>query len=562
MSTVTDFKNKAAEYFKGKQYDQAIEQYNEAIKLAQPSEIHVLYSNRSACYASLLKYQEALEDAKNCVAANPEFVRGYGRLATAQTGLQQYEDAISSYKQYLELQPGADYALNGLKEVQRLLERQSADASGSDFDIGSIMNDPEIMQLMQDPAFMDAYMKQDMSILNQPKYAKLIKVLQNLSSSIPKEEQEAAAAKAEEYVAKQEPASQQATSTPEVVQETELPEEPEVDEEAALKNQSIELKLQGNVAYKKKDFETAVKLYQEAFAAYPDVVYLNNIAAAYLESSKVDEAIHTLNEALELGKINRTDYKTMAKIYHRLGNCYIKLGQGEEALSYLKKSLTEERTPEVLNKIKALEKQIKLQKETEYIDVDKANEASDVGKKFFSQNEWPKAIKQFDEAIKRNPDDYRHYSNRAACLAKLLAFPDCIKDCDKVISMNPSFIKAYIRKANAQAGMQKFVAADRTIAKAVALDIDGKNAKELVDAKYVINNLKNRKLANGSITKEQLREQALEEPEIREIVSDPVMVSILEQAKTDPQSMMTHYGNPEIKRKIDILIECGIIGTA
>ena len=557
MSTVADFKNSAAEFFKAKKFDQAIEQYDKAIELAQPDEIHVLYSNRSACYASLFKYQQALEDAEKCIEANPSFVRGYGRLATAQTGLQNYDDAIKSYEKYLELQPGAEYAVNGLNEVKRLKEKLASGSSndGGDFDIASIMNDPEIMQLMQDPAFMDAYMKQDVSFLSQPKYAKLINILNKVSSSLPKDEKTTP----NEHIPKEE-SSEESKKAPEEVKVEEPKETP--NEEDQLKIESEKLKAEGNVFYKQKNFEKAIEEYQKAFAKYPDVLYLNNIAAAYLESSKYEEAIQTLNDAIELSKTNRTDYKTMAKIYHRLGNCYNKLGQKEEALVYYKKSLTEERTAAVLNKIKALEKEIKLQKEREYISVDKASEASDLGKKYFAENDWPNAVKQFDEAIKRNPDDYRHYSNRAACLAKLLAFPDCIKDCDKVISINPTFIKAYIRKANAQAGMQQFIAADRTLAKGMALDTEGKFSKELIDAKYVISNLKNAKLANGSITKDQLREQAMEEPEIREIIRDPIMVSILEQAKSDPQSLMTHYSNPEIKRKIDILIECGIIGTA
>lgn len=563
MSTVADFKNKAAEYFKNKQYNEAIQQYDEAIKLANPDEVHVLYSNRSACYASLFKYSEALADANKCVEANPSFVRGYGRLATAQTGLQKYDDAASSYEKYLELQPGADYAVNGLKELKRLKEQQNSGINNDNFDIGSLMSDPEIMQLMQDPAFMDAYMKQDMSVLQQPKYAKLIKVLEKMASSIPKDTQVPPTATTEKHNILKEDSLKEETETTENAKEPEDVEMEEPKEENEnLKEKSSLVKAEGNIFYKNKNFEKAIEKYQEAYSIYPDVVYLNNTAAAYLESSKVDEAINILNEAIDSAKSNRTDYKTMSKIYHRLGSCYIKLNQKEEALSYFKKSLTEQRTPEVLSKIKHLEKEIKQEKEAAYIDVDKSNEASDLGKKYFSENDWPKAVKQFDEAIKRNPDDYRHYSNRAACLAKLLSFPDCIKDCDKVISMNPSFVKAYIRKANAQAGMQQFIAADRTLARGMSYDIDGKFAKELVDAKYVISNLKNRKLANGSITKEQLREQAMEEPEIREIITDPVMVSILEQAKSDPQSLMTHYSNPDIKRKIDILVECGIIATA
>jgi Flp pilus assembly protein TadD len=40
---------------------------------------HVYYSNRSACYASLGKQQEAADDASKCIELNPNFIKGYYR---------------------------------------------------------------------------------------------------------------------------------------------------------------------------------------------------------------------------------------------------------------------------------------------------------------------------------------------------------------------------------------------------------------------------------------------------------------------------------------------------
>jgi tetratricopeptide (TPR) repeat protein len=36
---------------------------------------HVLYSNRSAAYASLKKYKEALEDAEKCIDIKPDWAK-------------------------------------------------------------------------------------------------------------------------------------------------------------------------------------------------------------------------------------------------------------------------------------------------------------------------------------------------------------------------------------------------------------------------------------------------------------------------------------------------------
>lgn len=74
-------KTEGNNFFKNKDYANAIAKYTEAIAL-DPSDV-TFYSNRSACYAALNKWQEAADDGKSCIICDKNFVKGYFRHALA-----------------------------------------------------------------------------------------------------------------------------------------------------------------------------------------------------------------------------------------------------------------------------------------------------------------------------------------------------------------------------------------------------------------------------------------------------------------------------------------------
>jgi stress-induced-phosphoprotein 1 len=80
---------------------------------------------------------------------------------------------------------------------------------------------------------------------------------------------------------------------------------------------------------------------------------------------------------------------------------------------------------------------------------------------------------------KRAPEDPRGFSNRAAALIKLLAFPTAIQDCDEAIKRDPTFIKAYLRKAQALFGMKEYSKCLDVCTEATEKDTGGKNAREI-----------------------------------------------------------------------------------
>lgn len=82
------------EHFKKKEYEQAIDGYTAAIEHV-PIEA-TYYSNRSACYMAMKKYEEALYDAVMTRTLKPDWPKACFRMAVARMALERYEDAAVS----------------------------------------------------------------------------------------------------------------------------------------------------------------------------------------------------------------------------------------------------------------------------------------------------------------------------------------------------------------------------------------------------------------------------------------------------------------------------------
>jgi stress-induced-phosphoprotein 1 len=86
------FKAKGNEFFKAKDYPQAIEWYTKAVD-ADPSN-RVYYSNRAAAYTAQRDWASAKQDGELCIRCDPDWNKGYFRLATALQGSKQFGAAL------------------------------------------------------------------------------------------------------------------------------------------------------------------------------------------------------------------------------------------------------------------------------------------------------------------------------------------------------------------------------------------------------------------------------------------------------------------------------------
>lgn len=309
------------------------------------------------------------------------------------------------------------------------------------------------------------------------------------------------------------------------------PAEPNIDEMTEEERQKYKAKKEkeaGNMAYKKKDFETALNHYNAALELDPtDITFYNNIAAVYFERKEYEKCIETCEKGIEIGRENRADFKLIGKAFARIGNSYRKMEDYHKAKTYYEKAMSEHRTPEVKTSLSEVESKIKEVERKQYIDPVKAEEEKEKGNELFKKGDYSTAIKHYSEAIRRNPDDPKLYSNRAACYTKLAAFDLGLKDCETCIKLDEKFIKGYIRKGKILQGMQKTSKASSAYQK--ALELDPNNAEALEGYRACALNLQR--------NPQEVLKNAMNDPEVQQILKDPAMRLILEQMQNDPNAV-------------------------
>lgn len=558
-----EYKKEGNAAFASKDFNKAIELFSKAIETCdQPN--HVLYSNRSACYASLKQFKKAAEDAEECVKINPTWSKGFSRLGAANFGLGNLDEAERNYKQAMELDTTNKAAKDGLDQIHRAREQKN---SSPDLGLGKIFDDPNLIEklksnpktseMMKDPQLVAKVLQfksnpQAMAsqLMSDPRLMTIFATLMGIDLSM-----------ASDGDIKEESQSCPQEEKKEDVMEIDKEEDAEIDESKVNKIKADESKVEGNKLYKQRRFDEAIASYDRAWDLHKDISYLNNRAAAEYEKGEFKTAIETLEFAVEQGRELRADYKDISRSFARIGNSYHQLKDLKKAIEFYQKSLTEHRTPEILNKLRNCEKALKKQEAEAYIDLEKAEEARLLGKEYFTKGDWPNAVKAYTEMIGRAPNDARGYSNRAAALAKLMSFPDCIKDCNIAIEKDPDFIRAYIRKANAQIAVKEFSSAIETLDAARSRDHEvnnGANSKE-IDQLYVKATQQRFQPTNVNETPEETYSRAMQDPEVAAIMQDPVMQSILTQAQQNPAALQEHMKNPEVFKKIQTLISAGII---
>jgi len=539
------------EALKAGKYDEAIGFYSDAIAIDSSNKAY--YSNRSAAYAHKKDFSSALVDGMKCTEIAPDWPKGYSRKAAALEGLERWSEAKETYSTGLEKCPGDNTLTAGLARVE-----QNAKAAGANNPMAQIarkfaqpetlaklatnpstagfMKDPTFLSTLQNiaqnPQMLTMYMQSD------PRMNAALGVVLGIGLDTPMDTDPV----------ESRPAGPEKTPEPEPEPE---PEPMELSEEDKKKQEALDEKELGTKAYKGKDFAKAISHYEKAAEIDPtNMVFHLNIAAVYMETKDYEKCAEACDKAVEVGRGVYADFKLIAKAFGRKAKSFEKQDKLVEAMEWYDKALSEHRHKNYLNPKNAIKALLKKREKEDYQDPVKSQEAKDRGNAFFKEQKFPDAIKEYTEAIARNPSDGKLYSNRAFAYSKLAEFPHALKDAEECIKLEPGFIKGYLRKAAALTAMKRYQEALDTYEEAKKIDANHPEVRKGIQEV-------NQKKYGGTL--EERQENAKRDPEIQAIMQDPVMQQILQQASSDPKALQAHLQDPQIRSKFQKLVDAGIV---
>jgi len=169
MEKANALKEEGNEFVKAGKFNEAVEKYNQAIKLNRDP---VYFCNRAAAYCRLEQYDLAIQDCRTALALDEKYAKAYGRLGLALSCQNRYDAAIEAYKKAIELDPNNESYKSNLaiaeekvrEASQRFQNNPGANPFGAGLgglfgggmpDVGNLLNNPQMMQaamqMMNDP---------------------------------------------------------------------------------------------------------------------------------------------------------------------------------------------------------------------------------------------------------------------------------------------------------------------------------------------------------------------------------------------------------------------------
>ena len=119
---MSKLKDEGNEAFKDKDFQKAVELFTKAI--GETPADHTIYSNRSASYYRLGKFELALEDGEKCVDLKPDWSKGWQRKALALHALGRKNEAMVAYERGYDVDPTNQVLMKEMSKLKVEIESE------------------------------------------------------------------------------------------------------------------------------------------------------------------------------------------------------------------------------------------------------------------------------------------------------------------------------------------------------------------------------------------------------------------------------------------------------
>mmetsp|Transcript_20153 Transcript_20153/g.20252 ORF Transcript_20153/g.20252 Transcript_20153/m.20252 type:complete len:558 (+) Transcript_20153:129-1802(+) len=554
MSAI-EFKNQGNQFLQSGEYDKAIEAYTQAISLNSTD--HVFYSNRSAAYLSKGDGLNALNDAEKCIALSAQWPKGYTRKGAALHSLKRYDEAVAAYEAGISIAPADTGLKSGLDEVRKA--KESADSNrgkSGGFNlknqlIAKLATHPKFGAKLADPTFMAKLGMMETNpdlMLKDPEMMEAFSVLLGGGEGMFGQNFDG---KDDSPMDTTPPAY---TPPPKPAQ----PQRVETEEEKAsrsVKERALAAKDRGNALYKQKQFDEALAAYDEAISIDPsNILFINNKASVYIEMGDTETAMKLCKEAIEVGRSNKSSYSDIAKVYQRMASAALKKDDIPAAMEFYGKAQMEEFDKNIERKMKNLELDLKKKKAQAYINPEEGLAAKERGNTAFREGKFADAIKEYEEAVKRDPKNAAYHNNLAAALLKVGNFNGAKAEVEKAIDIDQNYMKAWAKKGDIEFFMKEYHKALESYRKGLMLEPDNTLCKQGMQKTMA----KINEASGGEMDKER-QAHAMADPEIQSILQDPMVRQVLTDLQENPKYGQQAMNDPVMRGKIEKLIASGVL---
>ena len=191
-----------------------------------------------------------------------------------------------------------------------------------------------------------------------------------------------------------------------------------------------------------------------------------------------DRVIELCDQVIQMSKEGNYDFQKLGKAMARKANALFKLDRHDESIQQYREALLEFNDYNIKEAMKKVQKEKEKRDALAYINPEIAEQHKDRGNELFKAGNFPGAIKEFDEGIKRDPSNKFIYSNRSFAYIKLMEPTQALKDADKAIELDPTFVKAWARKGTCHQLHKELHKAMEAFEKGMQLDPENKECKD------------------------------------------------------------------------------------